>query len=708
MKFSKKVIAAVTATALISSALSFMPQTMTSQAAGSKEAIDLVNSMGEGWNLGNALDSWDSGVTTFSSVTQHETDWGQPSTTKAIIDAIHDAGYKTIRVPVSWWQEMDSKHNVKPEFMARVKEIVNWCIEDGMYVILNVHHDGGTGTTGFLTNNFDNKEEYEYLWNQIASEFKNYDNHLIFESANELTWKNSDNSYNYDDLNELNQTFVNLIRKSGGKNTDRLLLLAGACTDLTDTCNEKFVVPDDPMVAVSIHYYLPSTWCVESATNPWTYQDGNGQTKTITPQTTWGADSDYQILADNFAKMAARFTENNIPVILGEYGVCEFDQRKWDDIIDYTKAVCSMSDSFDGFCPVLWDACYNESVGYFLRKDLKWTNSDFENAVKDINKGNYTNYKNCFTKTKNVTMKGSDIKTNDSNLTISSTPTGDLESVDINVSSNAGFQVALNYNNNSGNWVYATVTDSGFGEAGGNNSKSQISSATTTKNADGTYTIHAEIPSGEINGALSAQLWYSGDPNFTFNSMTFNYASPQYSFDKSKAVEITNGNEPLAEPNTIPSDEGDNTTTTAAVTTTSAPTTTVTDPVETTTTKVETTTAKPKTTSKAPETTTAIKTTTSATKATTSEPSSETKGDNQVPDGKVTVWGDIDCNGSVAISDAVLLNRGLAGISKISDQGLINANIYQVGDGKKVIDANDAEYHLKYLVSVLTQLPYVG
>ena len=163
-----------------------MMLTTHAQAAEFETAKDAVKNMGVGWNLGNTLDANDANKT-WTSTSQHETCWGQPVTKPELMKMMKEAGFGAIRVPVTWYQEMDSSGKVNAAWMNRVKEVVDYVIDQGMYCILNVHHDTGADSQTFKSwlkasgdNYKANKDKYEYLWRQIAETFRNYEKPLLY------------------------------------------------------------------------------------------------------------------------------------------------------------------------------------------------------------------------------------------------------------------------------------------------------------------------------------------------------------------------------------------------------------------------------------------------------------------------------------------------------------------------------------------------
>lgn len=227
----------------------------SAKADGFESARDAVKNMGVGWCLGNALDAYsqtyhDPAETNYwgQQGLTSETCWGQPVTKPELITMMKNAGFGAIRVPVTWFNHMDADGKVSAEWMARVHEVVDYVIDAGLYCIINVHHDTGADDDNFVSwlkadddNYTKNKDRYEYLWKQIAEEFKDYDQHLIFEGYNEMLDKLSSwcyasfkatNQYDasvatsaYNAINNYAQSFVNAVRATGGNNSQRNLIV---------------------------------------------------------------------------------------------------------------------------------------------------------------------------------------------------------------------------------------------------------------------------------------------------------------------------------------------------------------------------------------------------------------------------------------------------------------------------------------------------
>ena len=284
----------------------------SAQAQSFENAKDAVKNMGVGWNLGNTLDANDASKT-WTTTEQHETCWGQPVTKPELMKMMKEAGFNSIRVPVTWYQEMDSEGNVNEVWMNRVKEVVDYVIDNGMYCILNVHHDTGDGNTHWIhassTNYNKNKAKFEKLWKQIAETFKDYDQHLLFEGYNEMlddnnTWNEPKNKTDgYKAINDYAKSFVTTVRNSGGNNASRNLIVNTYSASSTPNAMENLDKPENSNhIIFQIHSYP------------------NWQTKS-------NAKNEIDNLISNIkAKLIDR-----APVIIGEYATF----TTWPSEIDY-------------------------------------------------------------------------------------------------------------------------------------------------------------------------------------------------------------------------------------------------------------------------------------------------------------------------------------------------------------------------------------
>ena len=238
------------------------------EAASFETAKDAVKNMGVGWNLGNTLDANDA-TKTWKTTAEHETCWGQPVTKPELLKMMKEAGFGAIRVPITWYQEMDADGKVNDAWMKRVKEVVDYVIDNGMYCIINVHHDTGADSGNYKlwlkasTSNYNtNKAKYEGLWKQIAEQFKDYDQKLLFESYNEMldeknTWNEPvDKTDGYKAINSYAKSFVTTVRATGGNNKDRNLVVNTYSASSTPDAMQNLDLPEESNhIIFQIHSY---------------------------------------------------------------------------------------------------------------------------------------------------------------------------------------------------------------------------------------------------------------------------------------------------------------------------------------------------------------------------------------------------------------------------------------------------------------------
>ncbi len=328
-------------------------------------ALEATRLMGNGINLGNTLEACDNnvGIKTNTPLS-YETHWGQPKTTQAMIDGMKAAGFDTIRIPVAWMTNAthlyEGDYTIDADYMDRVEEVVRYARKAGMYVIINDHWDGGWygmfGSESAETRALA-MEAYKGMWQQIAERFRDYSDYLIFESANEelggrfdensplycsdsvVTYLNDDERYAL--TNEINQTFVDVVRATGGNNATRFLLIAGYSTDINQTCDDRFQMPKDTVdskLMVSVHYYDPWSYCGASS---------------AVSATKWGKVSDYEYMDQQLAKMT-KFTEAGYGVVIGEYGALPCSDGLKDNTLAYHTAFLDACTKYN-LTNCLWD-----------------------------------------------------------------------------------------------------------------------------------------------------------------------------------------------------------------------------------------------------------------------------------------------------------------------------------------------------------------
>ena len=285
------------------------------EAADFESAKDAVKNMGVGWNLGNTLDAHDASKT-WKTTDEHETCWKQPVTKPELLKMMKEAGFSAIRVPVTWYQEMDSNGKVNDAWMNRVKEVVDYVIDNGMYCIINVHHDTGADSNNYKSwlkasnkSYTANKEKYEYLWKQIAEAFKDYDQHLLFEAYNEMldeknTWNEpADKTDGYKAINDYAKSFVTTVRATGGNNAQRNLVVNDYSASNAPAAMEALELPEESgHIIFQIHNY-PN----------------------------WKSESNAKSEIDNLINNIKSNLLNRAPVIVGEYATF----TTWPAELDY-------------------------------------------------------------------------------------------------------------------------------------------------------------------------------------------------------------------------------------------------------------------------------------------------------------------------------------------------------------------------------------
>lgn len=323
-----------------------------------KTAFEITNDMDAGWNLGNTLDA-----------AGGETNWGNPFTEKYMIDAIAARGFKTLRIPVTWDGHLygGSNYAIENAWMDRVEKIVNYGLDNGMYVIINIHHDEWVEPTN--SGKSSSLAHINAIWSQIATRFKNYNQYLVFETLNEprankgtsLEW--SGTQENYSVVNELNAAALATIRASGGNNANRLVMVPAYAASPWNDQGDYFTVPNDNMVAVSTHGYIPYDF-VENPTG----------SKVFTQ-----ADRDLiDYVLDN---LNAKYISQGIPVVMGEWGTV--DKSNTSERIDYAQFYATKAKN-SGIPMIVWDNnALGAKHGYRLydRTNDSWPFGDIADVI---------------------------------------------------------------------------------------------------------------------------------------------------------------------------------------------------------------------------------------------------------------------------------------------------------------------------------------
>jgi aryl-phospho-beta-D-glucosidase BglC (GH1 family) len=268
-------------------------------------AAETVAAMQPGWNLGNSLDA----------VGEDETAWGNPRITPELLDNVRAQGFNSIRIPVTWSAHQDeaAPYTIDADYLARVQEVVDLALEDGFYVLINIHHDSWQWVNTMPTQHDAVMARYDAAWTQIAEAFVDAPPELVFENINEPQFANVDEAAGDDLLHELNVSFHEIVRGSGGNNADRLLVIPTLHTsseqDRLDATAESIASLNDPMIAATVHYY-----------GYWPFSVN------VAGYTTFNDEVRADIEAA-FDRVKATFIDNDVPVILGEWGLLGFDRH---------------------------------------------------------------------------------------------------------------------------------------------------------------------------------------------------------------------------------------------------------------------------------------------------------------------------------------------------------------------------------------------
>ncbi len=342
------------------------------QTGMTSNAFDLAKKMVVGWNLGNTLE-----------VPGNETGWGNPKVTQVFIDSVKKAGINAIRLPCAWdsYIENTSTCKLKASWLARVKEVVDYCVSDDMYVIVNIHWDGG-----WLENNPTYARQksvnakQKALWQQIAMNFRDYDEHLLFAGTNEVHVDGNPTDENFTVQLSYNQTFVNAVRSTGGKNSYRNLIVQAYNTNIDYAVSNLIMATDtiQSRMLVEVHYYDPWDFCGLETDASW-----------ATAKSLWGKNyAQYGTISDwgqedyvqgQFQKMKTNFVDKGYPVILGEFAATRRSNLTGDDLVHhlasrayYHQYVAQQAKNY-GLVPFYWDngSTANFGSGLFDRNTSK-------------------------------------------------------------------------------------------------------------------------------------------------------------------------------------------------------------------------------------------------------------------------------------------------------------------------------------------------
>ena len=321
-------------------------------------SVEMSKQMSPGWNLGNTLEAL-----------PDETSWGNPRATQELMSAVKAAGFKSVRIPVSWAAHADSDDNISRQWMARVTEVVNYARNAGLYVVLNEHWDGGWQQPT-AAKQAEVNARLAKLWTQIAQNFKNYDDHLLFAGTNEVGIKGEygpPTAENAAVQNSFNQTFVNAVRATGGNNAKRVLVVQGYNTNI-DATVANAVVPTDTAanrLMMEVHDYDPYNFTLNEKSPIWQW----GAIATDPKATETWANEAY--IDAQFQKMKTTFIDKGVGVILGEYSaMMKAEYPGQERYRAYWDLYVTKSAYQHGLVPFYWDsgATGNHAAGLFNRK----------------------------------------------------------------------------------------------------------------------------------------------------------------------------------------------------------------------------------------------------------------------------------------------------------------------------------------------------
>lgn len=338
----------------------------------SSTAVELAAKMTMGWNIGNTLEAIGG-----------ENAWGNPDISKEYVEAVKSKGFNAIRLPCAWDQYSDqATAKIGQEWMDRVKEVVGYCVDNDMYVLLNIHWDGGwlekncTPEKKDLVN-----AKQKAFWEQIATAMRDFDEHLMFASANE---PNVHDAVQMEVLHSYHQTFVNAVRSTGGRNSYRILVIQGPDTNI-EKSNDLMNMPTDEIegrMMAEVHFYSPSQFCIlldgDASWGKMFYYWGAGHHSSIEPDrnATWGEEDEVD---KSFALAKTKFVDKGIPVILGEYGAYRRDNREHvpqdlethNNAVDHWITYVTKQAIANGVIPFWWDTGGSLDRANFTVKDQR-------------------------------------------------------------------------------------------------------------------------------------------------------------------------------------------------------------------------------------------------------------------------------------------------------------------------------------------------
>lgn len=337
----------------------------------------LVTNIRIGWNAGGALESCSADLDGDGSADHvpgagqvpDETFWGNYPLTEKYFKTLADSGINAVRLPITWREHIDSDGNINEAWLNRVQQVVDYAYDSGMYVIITMYHDGAADTEfgAWIRNASTDRnsviKKYDRIWSQIAERFITYNERLLYESMNSVEFPDMEEDKAYELFNSLNQQFVNTVRMTGGNNLRRHLVISGYGADISETCDERFEMPEDfsNKCILSVHYYIPKTFCDDGV------------------QSNWGSKVEKDWMESRVELLRTNFVDNGIPVIISEYGT--------PDDSDESSRIY--------FCEKLTKLCHDNYISTFLwdggsvlsRRSNEWNEPHLLAALKRATSG---------------------------------------------------------------------------------------------------------------------------------------------------------------------------------------------------------------------------------------------------------------------------------------------------------------------------------
>ena len=342
-----------------------------------KTAIQIVDEMGLGYNFGKTYNCCSS-IGEENILYEQIKTWGTILPSKNMINKIKKYGFKTIRFQIIYSNLTDIANS---EWLIRIDEIVNWIIKNGMYCILCVNHD----KEFWISEGQSSKNKYINFWKQVANQFMNNDEHLIFETLTDI-----DEDINYLFSLNFTQDFISTIRNTDGFNKKRLLIIPEMSTEYELNSFYDLNIPDDPSnkTAVSLHYYFPSETLYDYEISPLNWNDKYGFGYKAIPTTNWGTDYDYKEIRNKMEMLKQIFIDKGLPVILGEVGILSKYNNNVNSKREFLYTLFSLTKEFNGIMACLWDNSekISENNNYYNRETDTWNDLIIKKVINKISK----------------------------------------------------------------------------------------------------------------------------------------------------------------------------------------------------------------------------------------------------------------------------------------------------------------------------------